>query len=927
MITKVSIVKENNAYVPQKVQKAKNATLPITMQNPTVAYSALNLQANYMPLAKPAIVSFGSASNDNEDKFLTVANFENHVFNDNLNPHALTINKLPEAEKIKGEYYNNFSDDLAILIGSEKDVLLTTSKLGVEPKILANNFSDRIEKNKYQGMGMFNFDTDVIYIDDPLKAAQSYNLQKAKENMIKKGFIDNSKRFDVVDILDELNQEATDKETNKIVFINYFEDLLPAAQKDLSEKLYDGRVNPSGIGVDMAQYLNSRFPSLNVVGIVSGELFEQDDQNKMMIMQGKDPALPYRGFPRLELKGLNTAQAKEFFKKNDGYYKDILAEQMYADLKMGDKALANLIEKSAVKMDVALPTAAEIALKRLTFAKVNETKMKSNGSTIISSKDVDEFFDKHALIMEEFKPETGRFTLAENIKTKLSDVGGISSIKDDIQEDLIAYLKNPNKFIEERGVAPKGVLLEGPPGTGKTLLARAIAGETNTPFISASGSEFVEMYVGVGAKRVRELFAAARSAAENSPNHTAIVFIDEFDALARARSSSGGGGEREAEQTLNQLLTEMDGFNNKDSKTKVVVIAATNRKDMLDKAAIRPGRFDDVYTVSNPRTTKDRMEIMQIHAKGLKFASEADKEKIMADTAKLTEGMSGAELAGIMQRAKRIVAKRDTNKFVTYNDIVESYLQTIAGPVQKNAEERPIEDIIETVRHEGGHATVIDCLSPVLGDKVSFITLDQRGNFLGAVFRKPSDMSPNIKSVILSAAVGYAGGLAEPEYNDKGRSAGVSQDVSQATRLFRKAITEWGQGVFTPPITMVPNNHENDAQSNAFYETLRNANEKNIMKDVAMFSATASAIATMVNEFHRGFLDEYVENFKANAGKGGNSLSGEEFSKLRHAWVVKNGKEAAEKKMIAKINKMLDNVMNKNTNIFERLAKKVTQTI
>ena len=313
----------------------------------------------------------------------------------------MTINKLPEAEKIKGEYYNSFSDDLAILIGSEKDVLLSTSKIGVEPKILANNFSDRVEKNKYQGMGLFNFDTDVIYIDDPLKAAKNYNMQKVAEGMIRKGYIDdNAKRFDIIDILDELNQEATDKEIKKVVFINYFEDVLPAAQKDLSEQLYDGRVNPSSIGVDMAQYMNSRFPSLNVVGIVSGELFEQDDQNKMMMMQGKDPALPYRGFPRLELKGLNTAQAKEFFKKNDGYYKDILAEQMYADLKMGDKALSNLVEKSAIKMDVALPTAAEIALKRLTFAKVNETKMKSKPNAIyyVATKDFETFSETKLFI-------------------------------------------------------------------------------------------------------------------------------------------------------------------------------------------------------------------------------------------------------------------------------------------------------------------------------------------------------------------------------------------------------------------------------------------------------------------------------------------------------------------------------------------------
>jgi ATP-dependent metalloprotease FtsH len=702
--------------------------------------------------------------------------------------------------------------------------------------------------------------------------------------------------------------------------MNNFEKFGKIVRDDISDR--------AGLSVtyDMKDYLSTMFPNLNIIGVVNDGLFKEPEdaieRQKDKENREKQTLLKeFANMSHIELKGLNTAQAKDFIRNNPKYLKHTLNQHLSTSMKIEDDAMSNLVEKAAIKMDMALPTSAKVALDRLTFAKVNETDLAHKDSlepVIISSQDVDNFFDRHSVVMEEFKPKAGQFTLAENIKTKLSDVGGISSIKQEIQEDLIEYLKNPEKFTEERGTAPKGVLLEGPPGTGKTLLARAIAGESNTPFISASGSEFVEMYVGVGAKRVRELFKAARDAAENSPNHTSIVFIDEFDALARARSNEGGN--REAEQTLNQLLCEMDGFNNKESKTKVVVIAATNRKDMLDKAAIRPGRFDDVFKVDNPRTEQDRLEIMNIHAKKLNFASEEEKTKILKDTAKLTDGMSGAELAGVMNRAKRIVAKRPDNKVVTYNDMVEAYLQTIAGPVQKNAPERPIEDIIETVRHEGGHATVIDCLNPLLGDKINFITLDKRGNFLGAVFRKPSEMMPNIRSVILSAAVGYAGGLAEPEFDKIGRGAGVSQDVSQATRLFRKAITEWGQGVYTPPITMVPNSHENDTQSNAFYDTLRASNQTNIAKDIALFSATASAIAAMVNNFHKGFLDEYVDNFKANAGKGGNSLSGAEFSKLRHDWVVKNGKLKAEKQMLAKIDKMLTRVMNKNKNIFQRIA-------
>ena len=858
-------------FKPKAQVKAQSASAVTVPEYKTESYSANNVKAKYMP------VSFGAKYN-----------FLSRAIDDSNN--VVMVSALPEKEKYKGEYYNSFADDVAITIGSNKNLILT-SREGVDSEIFAHNLADRISQGKYDGMGLDKDLTSVFYIDNPIKLSDGKSVMES------------------LNIFNKVYPKS-------VVVMNKFENFIESVRGDMILNM--GSVANRFYTVDT--YLQEIFPKINFVGVVDKELMENKESYVYQNLHTMS---------KLDIKGLNTAQTKEFFKKNPGYIEEYLNRYDAAKLRIGDNAMSNLVEKSAVKLDMALPKAATTVLDRLTVAKINETDLKHRVSVkplSITTHDVDAFFEKHNAVIEEYKPQNGRFSLAENISTKLSDVGGISSIKQDIEDDLIAYLKKPEKFIKERGVAPKGVLLEGPPGTGKTLLARAIAGETNTPFISATGSEFVEKYVGVGAQRIRELFKTARDAAENSPSHTAIVFIDEFDALAGSRSRDGGGN-REAEQTLNQLLTEMDGFNNKEAKNRVVVIAATNRKDMLDSAAIRPGRFDDVFKVDNPRTTQDRLEIMNIHAKKLPFASPEDKEKILNDTAKLAEGMSGAELAGLMNRAKRIVAKRDDNKVVTYNDMVEAYLQTIAGPVQKSTDDRPMEDIIETVRHEGGHATLTDCLQPLLGDKISFITLDQRGNFLGAVFRKPSQASPNIRSVILSAAVGYAGGMAEPAYDNNGRSAGVSQDVSQATRLLRKAITEWGQGVYTPPITMVPNERENDAQSNAFYDTLRASNEKNIAKDVALFSATAGAIAGMVNEFHKGFLDEYVDMFKANAGKGGNNLTGEQFSKLRHDWIVKNGKEEAEKKLLSRIDKMLTKVMNKNNSLFKRIVKHFSKTL
>jgi len=479
-------------------------------------------------------------------------------------------------------------------------------------------------------------------------------------------------------------------------------------------------------------------------------------------------------------------------------------------------------------------------------------------------------------ILSSLKPDQGQFTLAENVKTKLSDVGGISTIKEELEDDILGYLKDPKKFVESGREVPSGKLLYGPPGNGKTLLARAIAGETGIPFISASGSEFVEKYVGTGAQRMRELFDTARKVAASSEKHTAIVFIDEIDAFAKARGAGGNGGESESEKTLNQLLTEMDGFN-KNSKNKVFVLAATNRKDILDPALLRFGRFDGGIEVPNPKTLEDRLEILSIHARNKPFVNEVEKAKILQGAAKITEGMSGADLAGLMAKAAKVVSKRPENQVITYNDMIEGFLQVHTGPMKKS--DLSDADKKMVVRHEAGHAVVIDTLKQ---DKISFVTLDERGDFLGAVFRQPSDSMPNFKSVIYSGATSYAGGKAEPGFEKLGHGAGVSGDLENVTKLNERAITKWGLGVFTPQISI-----SDDSPLSKIYEPENK-------KDFEILSSTEQKVATKIVDFHQDFLDEYMKKFEENTGKGGNNLSGEEFSKLREEWVVKNGKTEAE---------------------------------
>lgn len=860
----------------QESKENRNLTSqPIRSSMPISKYSPENMKANYM-LSKAAI-SFGATNTPDET---------------NLAAPETTVYRLTPADGIeimsnykpddffKGDFYKKTADNLAILMGPDKNVLLALEN-DVEPDLMIQAFTKKVQKGDYLGQGLSAseteiFTTDALQLVKRTGAPGVVNALLASFNASKNG-------------------------THKVVFVKNFENFVQI-------------LNTAGIQ-DVAGHLANKYPNVSIIGIMPKDLLTAKDPT------AQPPAIvkSLKNMDCLDLNGLSTKETKELFKLNPIYLDFILNRYDNVDLNVSKEALNEIIDRSAVSIDGALPKKALALLDLIATAKADEKLSKSQleknfeltWEKTIKIGDVEKFFNSHSDIIDLLKSDNqNRFQIAENVTTKLSDVGGIGSIKDDIKDDIVAYLKNPKKFLAERGTVPKGVLLEGPPGTGKTLLARAIAGETHTPFFNASGSEFVEKYVGVGASRIRELFANAKRAAQNSDNKSAIIFIDEFDALARAR---GGDSNSEREQTLNQLLVEMDGFNNKESEVKIIVIAATNRKDILDPASIRAGRFDDTFTISNPKTKIDRLEILNIHARKLKFANEAEKTKILDDAAKMTDNMSGADIASVMSKAQKVVSKRTENKVVTHNDVVEGFLQTIAGPINNTAEERPIEDIVKTVRHEGGHAVLIDLLKQ---DKISFITLDSRGDFLGSVFFNQPKINPNFKSVIISAAKAYAGGIAEPNFDKTGSSAGVSGDVNYATDIIKKAITQWALGIHTPPISI---SGENDPLWNAYM--------KNIQKDIELFSSASQKVAKMAIDFHRDFLDKYVQMFENNAGKGGNNLSGEAFSKLRQEWLVQTNNAKKEQQLIKNINSIIDEAHNSNKGIFKKITQNLVKAV
>lgn len=359
-------------------------------------------------------------------------------------------------------------------------------------------------------------------------------------------------------------------------------------------------------------------------------------------------------------------------------------------------------------------------------------------------------------------------------KTTFADVAGADEEKEEMKE-IVDFLKDPKKFNDLGARIPKGVLLVGPPGTGKTLLARAVAGEAGVPFFSISGSDFVEMFVGVGASRVRDLFGEAK---KNAP---AIIFIDEIDAVGRQRGAGLGGGHDEREQTLNQMLVEMDGFGTNEG---VIVMAATNRPDILDKALLRPGRFDRQITVGYP-DVKGREEILKVHSRGKPLGPDVN----LATIAKSTSGFTGADLENLLNEAA-LLAVRHGKKAITQEEIEEATIKVVMGTEKKSHKVRE-KDKMVTSYHEAGHA-IVSYFLPTQ-DPVHQISIIPRGMAAGYTMYLPTEEKGHTsKNQILEQICSLLGGRAAEQLTQDDVCTGASNDIQRATELARKMVTRFG---------------------------------------------------------------------------------------------------------------------------------------
>lgn len=362
----------------------------------------------------------------------------------------------------------------------------------------------------------------------------------------------------------------------------------------------------------------------------------------------------------------------------------------------------------------------------------------------------------------------------ERPQVTFTDVAGAEEAKEDLKE-VVEFLKEPEKFIRLGARVPKGVLMVGPPGTGKTLMARAVAGEAGVPFFSISGSEFVEMFVGVGASRVRDLFERAKAEAP------AIIFVDEIDAVGRHRGAGLGGGHDEREQTLNQILVEMDGF---DNDTNIIIIAATNRPDILDPALLRPGRFDRKVIMDNP-DVKGRQDILKVHSRGKPLAGDVDIEAI----AKITAGFSGADLENLVNEAAILAARRN-KKSISMSEMQEAMERVVMGPERRSRVISP-EEKKKVAYHEAGHALLFHSLEHT--NPVHKITIVSRGRAGGYVMPLPSgDSFLKSREQFEDDIAAAMGGRAAEEIIYNQFTTGASNDLQQATRMARAMVTQFG---------------------------------------------------------------------------------------------------------------------------------------
>ncbi|MBQ7449915.1 AAA family ATPase [bacterium] len=519
----------------------------------------------------------------------------------------------------------------------------------------------------------------------------------------------------------------------------------------------------------------------------------------------------------------------------------------------------------------------------------NEIDEKNNKKNVVENEEKEDERVSSSVNVDEDADvsSSSNYSIIRNPKTKFSDIGGMFNVKKQLKEEFLDIFKNDKIKNSQK---PNGILLYGPPGCGKTLLAKAIAGEAGVPFISTAGSSFIEIYVGTGPKRVRELYDAAREEAAKHPSKTAIVFIDEVDAAAGDRQHSGTD---EDTKTVDALLHEMDGTKNKsDNDVKIITVIATNNKNMLDCAITRSGRIDVKCYIDDPRySEKARREIINIHVKDLPFESDEQKEKIIENLANSTAGMSGADLAEVIKKAYRLSLGTGRENVVTQNDINEAKMRVQAG-IKTDIESNEYEKR-QTIAREAGHAVNSMMLEKLFENEsykhkmparvLDFISNSARGGVLGSTYFKPSGENKTVskESCFADVIMLYGSYAVETQLFDT-HTSNVEKDMEEAASIIEKAIIDYDFGSQKRFVSLKSQN-------------MRYLYADEIKSDIAQFSTTGMKIAQKMIQFAKPFIAEYTDSI---ISKGENKeVTAEEFKSMFNSWIESNGKKEEYEKL------------------------------
>lgn len=874
----------NNQKQNKNSKNLQNTSYPIPIKTPFVSYSVDNLQAHYLTFTGTTRAENAKMLNDSPSGLILTRS------NTSFSPKAYeNITTIPKSDLVEGKYYDKEADNVAVSLGQSKNIMLVHQE-EILPELVVHNFAKNVKEGKYGKTGLINHDTEVFLFNP--------------ENMDFDGEKDNYFRV-MIENLVSLSKQNPNKQ--KVVFMKDFQDLLAscAGAKGI-ENLFE------------RDSFQNAAPNVRIIGLVpESDLKPKTEQD---IINGDKPKFNPNRFKyirKVQLGGLGAKKTKEFMKTDINYMNDILKRYDKVRFDITPQAIDAIVDGSAYKYGGTFPKKALNILDLIAASMANE--IQSDGieriRIEITDKSVKDFYRNHADLIKYLKFDDSVFSFVDNVNTRLDDVGGASEAKQKMKK-IIDFAKNPEKFInasDNLQTIPKGVLMVGPTGTGKTLLARAAAGEAGVPFSTIAGSELIKQYIGAGGEAVREWFGKLKQAALDSEQNVAIGFIDEIDAIGKIRSAEGNSGSDEKAATLNQLLIEMDGFNNKESDVHLIILAATNREDILDPALKRFERFDDIINVLPPENFEERLEVLEKHVKNLPFKNKAEKAKILNEISLLTDDKSGADIAKLVSITKEVVADRPKNRIITYDDMFEGLLQVEIG--KKHYTKRPLEERRETVIHEAGHASLIDTLGLT---KLSLISNESRGKLLGVTLFQPMKGNPNFEKVIKDMAASYAGGDAELLLAPMGHSAGVSGDYTHLTKMAELAIKKWGLGIHTPPISFV----NGDGSPNTYLENLYSAE---IKKDVEIYTRTAKKVSEMGINFHKDFLKNvYLKKFdeEIESGKGGNVLSGDEFRAMKQNWLESTGKVQQYKKLQIQINKMIEDVQKNATKILKKHLRK-----